>query len=296
MEIPVLDRTYPVRQSPHYSATATDFHRWMAAKGPYRTPAALASFAAKDYVYLASIAFPACNERLLWEFSGVCATMSEQDDDWADHWDPLIAEIWTRLASHIDPRQMSRLTDAVSAYKAGTEEYERKLIQGDIPQDVGSYLQSRYLTIGQLIDHVLIEISLGIDVSDSLSDPLMAELVRCDVERVIACQDVLSLHKELHAGEHENLVHVIAAETGCGRTEAVAQACVFFKDANARTDRAADAVLASPLGRRRDIRQFVRGLNDFVAGLIEWTSCSTRYTLADTSEWITPTVPYRQED
>lgn len=296
MEMPVLDRQYPVRQSPHYRAVADSFHRWMHAHGPYKTAVQRRSFATKDYVYLASIAFPACDERLLWEFSGVCATMSEQDDDWADHWNPLIAEIWARLASHVDPRQMSRLNEAVSAYREGCAEYERKLNQGDIPQDVGSYLQSRYLTIGQLIDHVLIEISLGIDLDHSRSDPLMAELVRNDVERVIACQDVLSLRKELHAGEQENLVHVIAAEQGCSPAEAMSQACVFFKDANVRTDRAADAVLASPLGKRRDVRQFVRGLNDFVAGLIEWTSCSTRYTLAHSSVWATPTIPYRQED
>lgn len=296
MEIPVLDRSYPVRQSPHYRDVLTSFHRWMEAHGPYRTTGAHASFVAKDYVYLASIAFPACDERLLWEFAGICATMSEQDDDWADHWEPLIGEIWSRLASHVSPRQMSRLALAVSAYREGCAAYARRLIQGDIPQDIGTYLQSRYLTIGQLIDHVLIEISLGVDLADTVADPLMAELIRCDVERVIACQDVLSLHKELHAGEHENLVHVIAAEQDCSLAEAVTQACVFFKDANARTDRAADAVLASPLGRRRDVRQFVRGLNDFVAGLIEWTSCSTRYTLGERSEWITPTVPYRQED
>lgn len=296
MEMPVLDRHYPVRQSPHYRTVAASFHRWMDVHGPHKTTTQRQSFAAKDYAYLASIAFPACDERLLWELSGVCATMSEQDDDWADHWDPLIAEIWTRLASHVDPRQMSRLNSAVSSYREGCAEYERKLNQGDIPQHVVSYLQSRYLTIGQLIDHVLIEISLGIDLGDSRNDPLLADLVRNDVERVIACQDVLSLRKELHVGEQENLVHVIAAEQGCSLAEATSQACVFFKDANARTDRAADAVLASPLGTRRDVRQFVRGLNDFVAGLIEWTSCSTRYTLAQHSVWVTPTIPYRQED
>ncbi|MFS8104412.1 terpene synthase family protein [Lentzea alba] len=264
--------------------------------GPYRTSEERRSFAAKDYPYLASIAFPACNERLLGEFAGICATMTERDDDWADHWNPLIADIWARLASHTDPRQMSRLTAAVSAYREGCAAHARKLIQGDIPRDVGTYLISRYLTIGQLIDHVLIEISLGIDVSDSLSDPLMAELVRCDVERVIACQDVLSFPKEHNDGDDENLVRVIATETGCSLNDAVTQACVFFKDANARTDRAADAVLASPLGRRKDIRQFIRALNDFVAGLIEWTSCSSRYTGRTTSVWATPTVPYRPED
>ncbi|MET9634544.1 terpene synthase family protein [Lentzea sp. NPDC006480] len=296
MEMPVLDRSYPVRQSPHYRAVKNSFHRWMGMHGPYRTAAEQDSFAAKEYVYLASIAFPACDERTLQEFAGICATMTERDDDWADHWNPLIAEIWTGLASHTDPRQMSRLTEAVSAYREGCVEHEQKLIQGDILQDVESYLISRRRTVGQLIDHVLVEISLGIDIGDSLTDPLMSELVRCDVERVIACQDVLSFPKELRDGDQENLVAVIAAETGCTYEDAITQACVFFKDANARTDKAADAVLASELGKRRDVRQFVRGLNDFVAGLIEWTSCSSRYTGRPASTWTTPTVEYRPED
>lgn len=285
MEIPVLDRSYPVRQSPYYQAVASSFHEWIGN-----------SFAAKDYPYLASIAFPACNERMLWEYAGICATMTERDDDWADHWEPLIAEIWSRLASHTPPRQMSRLNQAVSAYREGCATHARKLIQGDIPQDVGTYLESRYFTIGQQIDHVLIEISLGIDVSDTVEDPLMADLLLYDIERVIACQDVLSFPKEQRDGDGENLVAVIAAEQGCSTADAMTQACVFFKDANARTDRAADLMLASPLGTRRDVRQFVRGLNDFVAGLIEWTSCSSRYTFRPTSEWVTPTVPYRPED
>ncbi|MEU0881578.1 hypothetical protein ABZ345_23440 [Lentzea sp. NPDC005914] len=296
MEMPVLDRSYPVRQSPHYIEVRNCFHRWMDAHGPHRTTESYGSFVAKDYAYLASVAFPACDKRTLREFAGICATMTERDDDWADHWNALIAEIWTGLASHTEPRQMSRLAAAISAYREGCAEHERKLIQGDIPQDVGTYLISRRLTIGQLIDHVLVEISLGVDLGDSLADPLMIELVRCDVERVIACQDVLSFPKELRDGDQENLVAVIAAETGCTYEEAITQACVFFKDANARTDRAADAVLASELGKRRDIRQFIRGLNDFVAGLIEWTSCSSRYTGEKTSVWATPTVPYRPED
>lgn len=296
MEMPVLDRSYPVRQSPHYRAVSTSFHRWMDVHGPYRTAAERNSFATKDYVYLASTAFPACDKRTLEEFAGVCATMTERDDDWADHWNPLIATIWTSLSSHTDPRQMSRLAGAVSAYRDGCAEHDRKLIQGDIPRCVESYLISRRRTVGQLIDHVLVEISLGIDLSDSLTDPLMIELVRCDVERVIACQDVLSFPKELRDGDQENLVAVIAAETGCTYEDAITQACVFFKDANARTDKAADAVLASELGRRRDVRQFVRGLNDFVAGLIEWTSCSSRYTGKATSTWTTSTVEYRPED
>lgn len=285
MEMPFLDRPYPVRQSPHHEAVSDSFHEWIGN-----------SFAVKDYPYLASVAFPACDERLLWEYSGVCATMTERDDDWADDWAPLIAEIWSRLASHTDPRQMTRLSNAVSAYREGCAEHARKLIQGDIPQDLDAYLQSRYLTIGQSIDHVLIEISLGIDIADTLGDPLMDELLRCDVERVIACQDVLSFSKELRDGDRENLVHVIAVEQGCSHPDAIAEASLFFKEANARTELWADRVLASPLGRRRDVRQFVRGLNDFVAGLIEWTSCSSRYTGRATSVWTTPTVPYRPED
>ncbi len=75
----------------------------------------------------------------------------------------------------------------------------------------------------------------------------------------------------------------------------MAEACLFFKEANARTDHVADLVPASPPGARRDVRQFVRGLNDFVTGLIEWTPCSSRYTGLPTSRWVIPTIPYHPE-
>ena len=60
----------------------------------------------------------------------------------------------------------------------------------------------------------------------------------------------------------------------------MAEACLFFKEANARTDHVADLVPASA-GRDR--------------GLIEWTPCSSRYTGLPTSQWVIPTIPYHPE-
>lgn len=295
LTVPDVDRSYPVRQSTQYVTVAARFHEWFSATELYKTEREFMSFEAKDYPYLASIAWPACDERLLWEFTALAATMTERDDDWAAHWEPLVAEVWRRLAEHVPPRQMSRLTEAVSTYRAGCSRHEQELIQGYIPQDIGDYLSSRHHTVGQLIDHVLVEISLGIDVSDTLSHPLMDEMVRRDIDRVIACQDLLSARKELRDGDQENLVWVIATTTGCSVQDAVALACLFLKEAMSNFDDAAAEVLRSPLGSRRDVRQFIKGLNDFVAGLIEWTSCSSRYTLRARSHWTTTPVPYHPE-
>lgn len=305
LTVPRIDRAYPVRQSPHYRDVVDDFHGWFLSHGLHDTPERRRSFVAKDYPYLVSIAWPACDQRLLWDIAAIAAALTERDDEYDRQrqtkanplWVPLFKAVWSRFAHYVPVRQMSRLTDVVSAYSAGcADQFDGNLIQSDISDPVTTYLSTRYFSVGQLIDHVLVEISLGIDIGDVLDDSLMAELVRLDVARVIACQDLLSLPKDLREGERDNLVLVIADSTGCSLQEAVDQAGDYLRTKMTDFDAQAARVLASPLGQRRDVRQFVKGLNDFTAGLIEWTSCSARYTGAATSTWSTTPIRYRAED
>ncbi|MER5890848.1 hypothetical protein ABT160_44110 [Streptomyces sp. NPDC001941] len=323
METPWLDRRYPVRQSPYYRSVVDEFHQWFLSFGLYDTDEKKQAFVAKDYPYLVSVAWPGCDRERLMVISAVAAALTERDDegdanrsgaslakmraslaDARNHqttmaeprWGPLFTEIWRRLQAYSPPGQMARLADMISAHIGGCIAYDEKLVAGEAPSSVKDYVDVRFFSIGQLVDHVLIEISLGIDIGGVLDDPLMRELARCDVERVISYQDILSLRKDLAEGETENLVHVFASELHCSLPQAMTAACAFFEEKMRRFDEVADEVKASPLGRRPDVRLFVDGLNDFTSGLIEWTSCSARYTLRSTSEWVTPTVPFTRAD
>lgn len=151
------------------------------------------------------------------------------------------------------------------------------------------YLQTRRTTIAQRIDHLMTEISLRIELCDeTLTHPLMDKLLRHDVDRTILVQDVLSARKELFDGEHENIVAVIAKLQHCPLAEALSQASNLYESLMSAYDQSHTELLASPLGRQAEVRDFTHALNDFNAGLIEWASHSIRYTQTATTRWNSP--------
>ncbi|SDY97107.1 hypothetical protein SAMN05421504_10862 [Amycolatopsis xylanica] len=316
LEIPDLDRRYPLRRSPHYEAVADEFHAWFLDQGLFTTEKQRKAFVAKDYPYLVSIAWPACDRRTLWDFATLAAALSERDDE-ADaaragaslgklrasladvqahqstsserRWGPLLAKVWRSMLEYVSPQMMTRLADAISGYLEGCIAYDLKQIDGYRFGCVEDYLEIRRFTIAQRVDQVLTEISLGIDLGQARDDKLIKDLCDRDVERVIVYHDLLSLRKDLAEGETENIVLVIAGTEGCDLQEAVHRTCRLLDKKMDRYEESARKVRLSPLGWRDDVCLFVDGLNDFTSGLIEWATCSARYTMGETSQWATKT-------
>jgi hypothetical protein len=156
--------------------------------------------------------------------------------------------------------------------------------------DVKTYMDMRYFSLGQRMDHRFTEISLGIDLTDVIEKPLMKAIVDSEMRRTIISQDVLSLYKDLGPGgdQLENIVTLIAWRDNSTLAEALSVASTMF-DAEVRVfEELTEQIAASPLGRRADVMAFIRGVNDFAAGYMDWTIKSGRYTLADTCPWWGP--------
>ncbi|WP_157253807.1 terpene synthase family protein [Nonomuraea typhae] len=96
--------------------------------------------------------------------------------------------------------------------------------------DITDYMDIRYHSIGQRMDHRYTEISLGIDLSGIIDEPPLRAIVDSEMRRTIVSKDVLSLYKDLGPGgdQTENLVTLIARTRSCSLAEALATASEMF--------------------------------------------------------------------
>jgi hypothetical protein len=313
LEIPRLTCPYPLWKSPHCDGIRDRFHEWFLSYAPFEGERRKKKVRATDYPYLAAVCWPASDRRRLWDIAALAGAFTERDSEYdaqrygasrgklsasaADvrahfttvtepRWGPLFTDIWCRLAEHVPAPQLARFAEVTAAFLDGCIAYDEMLVRDGLFTHVEEYLDARYVPLGQLIDHMMVEISLGIDLGGVLAEPALQAVVRADVERVAVYQDILSLRKDLAEGEDaENIVLVIARSRNCPLPAAMAAACAVYDEKMARFDHLADRLAATPLGRRPDVRLFVAALRNFTAGLIEWTLYSARYTLRDASPW-----------
>jgi hypothetical protein len=311
VDIPRLTCPYPMRTSVHYDATLNDeLDAWILSSTPLDDEQRQKA-RAFDYSYLVAVCWPESDRRRLWDFTTLAVALMERDGDYdtrrygaslaelrasaADaraqyatvtepRWGPLLAGIWRSFAGYVSAPQMTRFAQVMATFLDGCVAYDERLIESGPFIDVDDYLDARCRSVGQLIDHVMLEISLGIDIGAVLEEPALKAVVQADVERVAFCQDILSLRKDLAEGEDaENVVLVITRARSCPLPSAIAEACRIYDEKTARFDRLAERLAGTSLGREREVSSFVEGLRSFTAGLIEWTLRSARYTPEDTS-------------
>jgi hypothetical protein len=304
---------------PHYGEIWQEWHAWFLSTGRFPAAEQRQRVTATDYPYLGAASWPACDQRRLWDITCLSALLIESDDDYdanragygdvrfrqqllqataadfrmADverlepRWGPLFAQTWRSLSEYVQPRVLRRLAEQCARYVEGCAAVDGYLATHGEFINVPDYLDIRYYTVGQLIDHVFVEISLGIDLGDVIDDPVMTAIIDSDIRRTIISQDFLSLRKELSAdgGQVENLVVVLARSKHCPLTEALAIATDLYAAENQVFDRLAEQITRTPLGRLPEVVAFIHGLNDFAAGYMDWTAGSGRYTLRDTCPW-----------
>jgi hypothetical protein len=279
------------------------------------------AFRETNFTYLAALCWPAGDRRTLFDLARLAICLTRRDSEWdagragdpaavrasiaasiADtrahyeptpfhepRWAPPIASVWSSLARHCSPALMGRLADAIVGYLSACLASCRRNDAGDVP----AYLTHRRGTVAQRVDHVLTEISLGIELpKEWLTHPLLTRLLDIDVDRTVLLQDVLSLRKELADGEAENIVLVIAGSRPGSLSDAEAAAVAMYEDLMDAYD-AANAELLAALGDTFPrIHAYAQALNDFNAGVIAWTSGTSYYTGA-ASCWEPPEVTVR---
>jgi hypothetical protein len=205
-------------------------------------------------------------------------------------WTPVFADLWHSIATYRSERFMTRLADALADFITGCLTYRRQTTaHADRTSSLEDYLRTRRTTIAQRVDHLLTEMSLGIELDERLlTQPLVEQLLALDVDRSILVQDILSAPRELASGETENLIAVLTSCRSYSVHEALTEATAMYEQVTDAYDQSHAALLDAATGALPAVRDFANALNDFNAGLIEWTSGSIRYTRTDTSRWNTP--------
>jgi hypothetical protein len=318
-----LNCPYPLRVCPHYEEIWQEWHEWFLSTGRFPTAERRRRVVATDYPRLGAAAWPACDSRRLWDITTICALNIEMDDDYdanrsgfgdtemrlrmqraqaaefrsgnivgdlEPRWGPIFAEVWRSFSEYTQPGLMRRNAEDHANYIEGCGAIDEYLTKHGAFTDVKTYMDMRYFSLGQRMDHRFTEISLGIDLSDVIEEPLMKAIVDSEMRRTIISQDVLSLLKDLGPGgdQLENIVTLIARRDNSTLAEALAVASKMF-DAEVRVfDELTEQIASTPLGQRPDVMAFIRGVNDFAAGYMDWTVKSGRYTLADTCPWWGP--------
>lgn len=311
--MPSLSFRYPVKVSPHHRRAQTEeFHDWLFSYGLFDDQQHK-KIKVKDYPYLAAAGWPASDPQCLWDIAAMCAALIERDDEWdgqrhgastppmqaslndvlvpdqpptETRWGPIFNDIWRGFAQHVPPCQLHRFRHVVADFLRGCMAYDAHLCWHGPFTDVEDYLAARDVPLGQYVDHVMVEISAGIDLEDALDDPALQRIKQSDNARVLLWQDYLSLQKELATGEHdENIVIVISRSRHCSLQEAVGIAHSMFEQRMIQFEKQVDHLSSTPLGRRQDVRRFIEGLNNFTSGAGDWTARSGRYTLKDTCPW-----------
>lgn len=289
--------------SPYYEKVRdSDFYSGIFTHGPFRQSDEPRIIAA-DYVLCAALCWPACNFQALRDFSTISLVFVERDDvidaddgrdvrrmlescvadadqdfttTYEDQFGPLMKIVWDSLRTYVPPGQLDRLTKMTRDYFHGCLETAERHAVTETYADLEEYLRARRRTIGQAIDQILIEISLGIDLSAECENPLLWSLNSCDIERVILLQDLQSFYKEILAGEsEENAVSVIARSKDINVLQAAQLTLERFHDTMDRYDELS-ALLIAETGSSR-ISHYVNGMSKFVTGLISWNSRSPRY-------------------
>ncbi|GAA1994420.1 terpene synthase family protein [Amycolatopsis minnesotensis] len=199
-----------------------------------------------------------------------------------------LADVWHRLTAGMGLTWRTRFTQHMAHFLAAFkyEAFNRRTRR--VPDLLG-YRQLRRASGGITPSLDLIEVASGLEVPALLHE---FEQTRAMFDRaadvVVWVNDIVSLRKELAAGETTNGVLVLAAEREIGLPEAVDAAYTLVAE-QVKQFEDAEAELEALLSRWRGLepeavvaaRKFTDGMRAWMRGNLDWSFRSDRYQVTD---------------
>jgi 5-epi-alpha-selinene synthase len=305
--IPELYCPFPSAMSPHARAVQPLLNEWMQQRRYLRTEAARERFEAGRFAWLTGRVHPGARFEPL-VLVGMYMSWLFMLDDLCDEaelgWTPQrlkalheeliermrypsplrgdenpvvegLAELWGRLCERAAPGWPERFTRTFENYaRACVWEAENRVHQR-VPS-LAEYMERRRYTSGLYLFFDLIELADEVSLSDEELEHIRALRERAN-DGVAWFNDIVSLEKELRAGDVHNLVVVLRQEHQLRLEEAVAQAVRLF---NARMREYVELECTLPsLGVESDerVQRYLTGLRCWVRGNMDWSYESGRY-------------------
>jgi len=192
-------------------------------------------------------------------------------------------DIWLRSTASAPYGWRLRFREHWRAYLAA-HEGEAHQRNAERPPSFGQFLDIRRETIGVRPCLDFIERCGGYTLPDELHDsPALREMREITGDVVIFVNDIVSLVKELAAGDVNNSVVVHRAHEGCTVEESVAHISALANSRTARFTRLAAALPATlaqhsiPRETRDHVSHYVDGMRHLMAGNLAWSLATSRY-------------------
>lgn len=202
--------------------------------------------------------------------------------------DALLAEVWHGLAVDRSPHWRSRFSQHMAHFLAAFK-YESINREGGHTPDLLGYTQLRRASGGITPSLDLLEVAVGLEVPPLLHETEQLRMMfnrAADV--VVWVNDIVSLRKELIAGETSNGVLVLANERGLEIQDAVTAVYALVAEQLEQFDQAQgelDQLVSRWRGLAREelasLEVFVDGLQSWMRGNLDWSLGSDRYQVAD---------------
>ena len=307
IEIPEFYCPFPPALSPHTASVQQLLGEWMRQRRYLRNAVALERFQEGKFAWLAGRAYPAASfESLLlvgtymsWLFvlDDLCdeaelgcspERLRELHEELIEHMrypQPLrgnegpllagLADIWERLCQRAAPGWAERFTRTFESYARGCVWEAENRACARVPS-LAEYMERRRYTSALYLFFDLIELCEEVLLPQEHLERIRALRERAN-DGVSWFNDIVSLEKELRAGDVHNLVVVLRQEYQLSMQEAVVQAGRLL---NARMKEYVELERRLPsLGVESDARlqRYLTGLRCWVRGNVDWSYESGRY-------------------
>ncbi len=307
IEVPEFYCPFPPAVSPHAEAVQHLLGEWMQERRYLRNELALERFQVGKFAWLAGRAYPGASfESLLlvgtymsWLFvlDDLCdeaelgcspKRLRALHEELIEHMrypqpargdeSPLVAglvDIWDRLCGHAAPGWAERFTRTFESYARGCVWEAENRERARVPP-LAEYMERRRYTSALYLFFDLTELCEGLLLPEEHLERIRALRERAN-DGVAWFNDIVSLQKELRAGDVHNLVVVLQQEYQLSVQEAVAQAVRLL---NARMREYVELERRLPsLGVESDalLQRYLTGLRCWVRGNVDWSYESGRY-------------------
>jgi hypothetical protein len=202
-------------------------------------------------------------------------------DELAERWTPVVSgltEVWERMCKRAAPGWTQRFIQIFEGYAYACRWETENRATKRVPP-VEEYLEFRRHTSALYVFFSLTELVEGVTLTSELLKYIHELEVRAN-DGVSWFNDIISLEKEVMAGDVHNLVVVLQHERGLNLQEAVNEAAQLFND---RMREYVELERGLPsFGPELDgqLQRYLKGLRCWVRGNMDWSYETGRYAKA----------------
>lgn len=216
-------------------------------------------------------------------FARIMTAFSREGDDLDFAYGRAARDLWRRISPGLSPRQIERFTASLAAFLDGCAVEIRAKLTGDIP-GYERCMAVREDSFGCAFLKLLTEYGAEVDMTDLAASGVLDEVHRHGMRQLIIVNDLLSWRKEHAQEDTMTTVRVLCDREGLDLQDAVDRLCVLVEEHEKSYRDARDRLLDEPVGKRPDLRAYLRGLDHLIGGSQEFEYLTPRY-FGDGSVW-----------